>query len=134
MLDKEPLWYPSRNVFPSNPAVSDRQLWAIGMVVVQWSMAELFIENLIRQLIGSDQALAEQRAAAWAFQPTANFWQSQIESKMTDPQRTQALTLLAKARNLNSQRDEVMHRGWGGGMQGGSWAAENYQTTDAALL
>ncbi len=52
MLDKEPLSFPSRNRFNYNPGVPDRQLWTIGMVVVQWGMTETIIQNQIQVFIG----------------------------------------------------------------------------------
>jgi hypothetical protein len=134
MLDPEPLVYPSRNGFPYNPGVPDRQLWAIGMIVVQWSMTEFIIDQQIRQLIGDDEELIGQYAKRRNFQQRIDLWQSQIETKLQDPHRSKALSYISRIQNLNSQRDEVIHRAWGGGMQSGSWNAENYPTTDATLL
>jgi len=134
MLDKEPLWYPSREPFPYNPAVTDRQLWAVGMIVVQWSMTEFIIDNHIRKLIANDQQLTEQLNAARRFQQMADLWESQIKINVQESLRAEALELVRRARDLNSQRDEVIHRAWGGGIQGGSWATENYETTDPAIL
>jgi hypothetical protein len=135
MLDREPLWFPSRNRFDFNPAVSDRQLWAIGMVVVQWGMTETIIEQQIQLLIASDPPLDAEYKNLRNFQQTVDFLQTQIELKIQDPRRSQALALITRIRNLSTQRDEVVHRLWGGGMQEGSWSnPENHPTTDAALL
>ena len=57
MLDKEPLSFPSRARFTYNPGIADRQLWALGMIVVQWSMAEQLIDMDARKLIGNDPDL-----------------------------------------------------------------------------
>jgi hypothetical protein len=135
MLDREPLWFPSRNRFDFNPAVSDRQLWATGMVVVQWGMTETIIEQQIQLLIASDPPLDAEYKNLRNFQQTVDFLQTQIELKIQDPRRSQALALITRIRNLSTQRDEVVHRLWGGGMQEGSWSnPENHPTTDAALL
>jgi len=133
-MEPEPLVYPSRNGYPYNPGVPDRQLWAIGMIVVQWSMTEFIVDQQIRQLMGDDEESVKQYAKRRNFQQRIDFWQSQIELKLQDPLRSEAMTYITRMQNLNAQRDEVIHRAWGGGMQGGSWSAENYPTTDGALL
>ena len=130
----EPLVYPSRNLYAFNPGITDRQLWAIGMVVVQWSMTEMVIDQLIRNVIGPDEELANQYSRHRNFQSRMDFWETQIELNFKEPIRSQYLALGRRIRDLNSQRDEVVHRAWGGGMQAGSWNAEDYDSTDAALL
>ena len=45
----EPFIYPFRHPFPFDPGIPNRQLWAIGMVVVQWSMTET-----LGKFIGAD--------------------------------------------------------------------------------
>jgi hypothetical protein len=135
MLDKEPLSFPSRNRFNYNPGVPDRQLWAIGMVVVQWGMTETIIQNQIQLFIGSEAGLIAEYAKVRNFRQTVDFLQRQIEHQSSEPFRTNALELLKRIRNLSSQRDEIIHRLWGGGIQEDSWNnPENYPTTDAALL
>jgi hypothetical protein len=135
MTDRpEPLVYPSRNHYPFNPGITDRQLWAIGMVVVQWSMTEMIVDGQIRGLIGPDQALTAEFARHRNFQSKMDFWQSQIELNVSEPRRSSSLALARRIRDLNSQRDEVVHRAWGGGMQAGSWSAEEHESNDAALL
>ena len=42
---------------------------------------------------------------------------------------------MQRIRDLADQRDKVIHKLWGGGMQEGTWAnPEGHETTDAALL
>jgi hypothetical protein len=59
------MMYPSRHRFPFNPGVPDRQLWAIGMVVVQWGMTEFLREQIIFNLIGDDLTLEEEYGKLW---------------------------------------------------------------------
>jgi hypothetical protein len=135
MLDKEPLWFPSRNRFNYNPGVPDRQLWAIGMVAVQWSMTETLVEQQIQNFIRNDPALLEQYKKVRSFRSTLDFFQTQIELKAQEPLRSLAFAFVERIRNLSSQRHEIMHRVWGGGMQEGSGNnPESHPTTDAALL
>lgn len=134
MLEKEPLWFPSRNLLSYNPGISDRQLWAIGMIVVQWSMTETIIEQSTHFLIENDAALGDEYRKLRNFQQRLDFWQTQIELKKTDPVRANALALLPRLKALNSQRDEVVHRMWGGGIEDTSWSGLGAETTDAGMM
>jgi hypothetical protein len=136
MLNNEPMWYPSRNRFDFNPAIPDRQLWAIGMVVVQWGMTETLVEQQIHNFIHSDLDLLAEYKKVRNFRETLNFFQTQIETKAAEPLRSNASVFVGRIRNLASQRHDIMHRLWGGGMPQDSWNnPENlYPETDAALL
>lgn len=135
MLDQEPLSFPSRNRFFYNPGVPDRQLWAIGMVVVQWGMTETLIDQIIRNLIGGEERLIAQYSEASNFRAVIAFFREIIEQRLAEPQRMQALELVKRTQNLASQRHEIIHRLWGGGIQLGSWNnPEEHPTTDAGLL
>jgi hypothetical protein len=134
MLDKEPLSFPSRNRLTYDPGIPDRQLWAIGMVIVQWSMTEYFIEMNTRHLIGDDQGVIEEYKKVRNFQQGLAFWKTQLELKSQDPFRTHLLNLIPRIQALSSQRDDVAHRLWGGGLEGASRRAEGLPTTDAGLM
>ena len=134
MLDQEPLSFPSRNRFVYDPGISDRQLWAIGMVVVQWSMTEWFIDMSIRNLIGADQGALEEYEKVRNFQQSVAFWKAQLDLRSQDPFRSNVLFLIPRVQALNSQRDEVIHRLWGGGMEANSPSAAGLETTDAGLM
>jgi hypothetical protein len=134
LLEKEPLWFPSRNRFDFNPATSDRQLWAIGMVVVQWGMLEFIIEQQICDAIQGHPDLTAEYKKLRNFKQTVDLLQRLVELK-TEPTRSIALRLVQRIRDLADQRDKVIHKLWGGGMQEGTWAnPEGHETTDAALL
>jgi hypothetical protein len=62
MLDREPLIFPFRRPerYPYSPGIPDRQLWALGMIVVQWGMTEMLLDQQTRQLIGDDTDLQQQ--------------------------------------------------------------------------
>jgi hypothetical protein len=136
MLDKEPFVYPSRGSnYPFDPGVSNRQMWAIGMIVVQWSMTETIIEDNARSLITDDQSLLAEYRAIRNFQQRLAFWQTQVELKLQNPIKSQVLNLIPTIQALNSQRDEVVHRLWGGGLESTSWGAGGASpTTDAGML
>jgi hypothetical protein len=134
MLDQEPLWYPSRNSFPYDPGIPNKQLWAIGMIVVQWSALEWLIDTETHRLVGDNQALKEEYKQLRNFQQSLAFWQTQTDLKAREPARSQVLALIPRIQNLSSQRDEVVHRLWGGGMEATSWSADGNETTDAVIM
>src|SRR5260370_38461943 len=123
MLDKEPLWYPSRNQFPTQPGVPDKQLWAIGMVVVQWSQIEWFMDMSTRQLIGDDQAVLAEYEKVRGFQLKLAFWKIQLELKGKDPARSNFLALVPRMQPLIIQQYVVILARWRGGMHGATLAA-----------
>ena len=132
MLDQEPLWYPSRG--PFNPGVSNWQLWAIGMIVVQWGMAEFIREQSTFNLIGNDQKLIEKYKRLRNSQQKTNFWKILVETKTQEPDRTKNLEFITRFETLNNQRDDIIHRLWGGGMEPGTLGApDKAMTTDAAM-
>ncbi|PDT87474.1 hypothetical protein CO669_25240 [Bradyrhizobium sp. Y36] len=136
MLDKEPLWFPSRNRFAYNPAIPDRQLWAIGMVATQWSMTEWLLEAEIRKLAGANSELIEKHKALRSLRERLDFFENRIQETSQEPLRSRASSFVGRIRNLSSKRNEILHRMWGGGMPSGdSWNnPEDYPETDAALL
>jgi hypothetical protein len=132
MLDQEPLWYPSRG--PFNPGVPDRQLWAIGMIVVQWGLVELIREQSIYNLIESDQKLIEEYKRLRNSTQITKLWKTLVEIKMQEPERASNLAFVTRFEALNNQRDDIVHRMWGGGMEAGTLGApDDAQTTDAAM-
>lgn len=136
MLDQEPLNFPfrTRDRYPYDPGVSDRQLWAIGMIVVQWSATESFIESNTRNLIRGDDAAIDQYERLKGFKNALAFWKSQLEARGKEPSKTQLLNLFPRIQMLSSQRDHVVHKLWGGGMEQQSPNSEGHETTDAGML
>lgn len=134
MLDKEPLYFPSRHRFAYDPGIPDKQLWAIGMIVVQWSMTEWFIDVSARQLIIGDDKARDEYAKRRNFQQRLDFWQVRVEQKTSEPWRSIALSYVSRVQALNSQRDDVVHRLWGGGMETNSPSSAGLETADAGML
>jgi len=134
MLDNQPLSYPSRHRYVMDPGIPNRQLWAIGMIVVQWSNAEWFIDMSTHHLVGKDEELLGQYKKLRGFKQSLAFWVRLIELKTNDPYRCYILSLVPRIQNLNTQRDEVIHRLWGGGMESESPSAIGMETSDAGLL
>ena len=132
MSDREPLWYPSRG--PLNPGVPNRQIWAIGMVVIQWGMAEFIRDQSVHTLIGDDQDLITQYKNLRNSSTRSAFWREQVETKNQEPERTQSLGFIVRFQQLNEKRDNIVHRMWGGGIEAGTPdAPPEAMTTDGAM-
>jgi hypothetical protein len=128
----EPLNFPSRSSFPFYPGISDRQLWAIGMVSVQWALVELQMHEHTLRFTSYDAELADKYARQQSFRHKRQFWQKQIEAKVVGERRNELLRLVEQNR-AKVKRDRVMHGPWAGGMQSGTWASEDYPTSDAQI-
>ncbi len=96
MLDKQPLSFPSRARFVYDPAVPDRQLWAIAYDCVQWSMTEYFIDMSTHQVVGSDNPLLDEFKRLRGFQQIVSFWETQIKERAKDPYRSSILPLISR--------------------------------------
>jgi hypothetical protein len=132
----EPIVFPSRDPFTFNPAIPDRQLWAIGMVVAQWCYIELIMHGQILAMIGDDQTLKTEYEKQRSFNHKRQFWEKLIPLKMPDgTQKIRLLALIEEIKRLKPQRDAVIHNPWAGGMEGSSWIAEGkFPTTDAGTM
>jgi hypothetical protein len=106
------------------------------MVAVQWGMTETLIEQHIYNLIGDDPDLLAEYQKIRNFRGTLKFFQTQIELKAQEPLRSNVLALVTRIQNLASQRHDIMHRLWGGGMPEDSWnnPGNIYPESDAVLL
>ena len=104
------------------------------MIIVQWSMTERIREQHIYKLIGDDLALRQEYEKLRFAALKTDFWKTQIAMTLKEPLLAKALALVVRVQNLNSKRDDIVHRIWGGGLQGGSLGAEELPTTDAVLL
>jgi hypothetical protein len=131
---KEPFSYPSRQRFPYNPGVPDKQLWAIGMVVVQWGMTEFLREQITFNVVANDESLIQKYSKLRHSNQKTAFWKDLVESKLQEPSRSKYLEFISRFEMLNNQRDDIIHRLWGGGLQPSTFGApDNAPVTDAAL-
>jgi hypothetical protein len=96
----------------------------------------MLVEQQIHSFINGDLDLVDQYPKVRSFRATLDFFQEQIELKAKEPLKSNASVLIGRIRNLSSQRHEIMHRIWGGGMPTDSRNnPENlHPEADAALL
>jgi hypothetical protein len=126
--------FPSRNNLFFNPGVPDRQVWAIGMVAVQWSMTETIMHHRLNDLTKGKPELIERRSKLPSFKHHRAFWEEQIQLQIDEPQRALLLAAIVRVKELKAQRDRIFHGLWGGGMEGASWAAAGTPTSDGRIF
>jgi hypothetical protein len=104
------------------------------MIVVQWSMTERFIEMNTHSLLAKDETLTVEYKKVRNFQQRLNFWQRLIEVTLSEPARSSVNALIPRIQALGAQRDEVVHRMWGTGMEAASPSSGGRPTTDGGLM
>ena len=105
----------ARKKFRTNVVPSDRQLWAIGMVVVQWTALEQMVkayvhsfsdendpDDPIRKLFDSTRPMSK-RLDQWE-----DLAKQRIQSAWLQPM----LELVNETRQLADSRDKIIHGTW----------------------
>jgi hypothetical protein len=85
-------------------------------------------------LVGDDKALLQGYKNLRNFKQSLAFWATLVERKTEDPYRSYMLAIVPRVQALSSQRDEVIHRLWGGGMEAESPSSAGLETADAGLM
>jgi hypothetical protein len=115
-----PSCWPSRGKLHFDPGISDRQLWAIGMVVVQWGMIEMMMHTHVLKLVGKGPLYEDYRKLP-SFKHQREFWETQCKARiLEEPVRTAIIQIITEVKRLKDERDRIMHGSCGGGMQAGS--------------
>jgi hypothetical protein len=84
--------------------------------------------------MGGDSKLIDEYRRLRNSEQKTKFWKTLIETKMQEPERTKSLDFVTRFETLKNQRDDIIHRMWGGGMEPGTVGApDDSTTTDAAL-
>lgn len=103
-----------RKPFRFQVSPSDHQLWAIGMVAVQWSSFEaLFVLTAEFLLAVEPEQLARFKQDR-RMERRLDIVRDGIERDVVEPYRGRLLTVLKSARQLKVERDRYMHNQWGG--------------------
>lgn len=112
--------FPSRAKFKFQIVPSDRQLWAIGLVVVSWTLIEQTMQMIAYGLSAENSEERNQFDQNRAFKKRLDLLEDMIKAEMRSPYREAFLALLAETRNAQDLRDKIVHNTWGGdGHQGG---------------
>lgn len=116
--------YPNRKQFQFVTQASDRQLWAIGMVVVQWSNFEQYVLMTARTLLEH----APERLSAFnndrRMERRLDMLADAIGEEVAEPYRGRLQKLLIVARQLKQERDKFAHNAWGYDGEAGDAAPE----------
>jgi len=92
--------------------LSSRQPEAIGMVVVQWSMVENWMDFQMSAFLAEDiEALAEFRKGS--FRVRHRHWRDVIDSRVHEPWKQELLAIGSRIGGIKQDRDRVVHGQWG---------------------
>lgn len=103
---------PSRKDFRFHVVPSDRQLWAIGMVVVQWSLVETMMTIFVHGITAEDESAREKFDATHSSGPRLDQWQELTSKRVMEPWRTQILATINETRQVQELRDKIIHGTW----------------------
>jgi hypothetical protein len=113
MAASRPAWmFPSRKKFKFQVTPSDRQLWAIGMVAVQWSLLEGHIKALAHGLFGDDAAARGEFDQKLVFRQRLRITRDRIDQKVMNPFRADLVTIIDRIGSIAQERDKIIHGTW----------------------
>lgn len=101
-----------RKSFQLEPMLTDRQLWALGMIVAQWSILEKLMDQHAKPLF--DEATLEIYNGTRSFAERRRLWLRSIKTMMREPHRSRYVEFVAKIAALQDLRDMYVHGIYGG--------------------
>ncbi len=104
--------FPSRKDFSFQVAPSDRQLWAIGMIVVQWSSLEMLLGVATEALLRDDEEQLEAFRSDRSTKGRLDTLQNLVSGEFAQPHRDRFLALIRETRDAQFLRDRVAHGSW----------------------
>ena len=104
--------FPSRKKFRFHVTPSDQQLWAIGMVAVQWTLLEGHIKVIAHGLYGNDAAARAEFDRMLVFRHRLRMVRDLIERKIMAPFKTDLLAIVDRMGSLAGERDKIIHGTW----------------------
>ena len=105
--------YPSRKDFNFRIAVSDPQLWAIGMVATTWTMVERTVRLIFFHLTEKDSEEQKLFNRTYSFAQKLDQLEAVIRDKMKPQYVEIFLKLINETRNTQNLRDRIIHNMWG---------------------
>jgi hypothetical protein len=104
----------SRKGFYFNVEPSDRQLWAIGMVAVHWSLLETHMEVFVNGLTKDDPVSLEEFKTSQTFERRLSQWRNLVELKMIEPYKSRVLAVIKEIGEMQHERHRIIHSNWSG--------------------
>lgn len=105
--------YPSRKDFNFRVAVSDPQLWAIGMVATTWTMVERTVRLIFSHLTEKDSEEQKLFNKTYSFAQKLDQLEAVIRAKIKPQYAEVFLKLINETRNTQNLRDRIIHNMWG---------------------
>lgn len=106
--------FPSRQQFKFQIAPTDRQLWAIGMVAVTWTLIENIMQLVASGLCKDDAEALTKFEQTRSFKIRLELLKAIIEQKMASPHKEVFLALVQETKATQQLRDRIIHGTWGG--------------------
>ncbi len=103
----------ARKKFSFQVAPSNRQLWAIGMVAVQWAAIEQWMNLIVIGLTHDAPEVREEYGKTWSFSARIDFWELLAQTHVIEPWRTKMLAAINETRQVQELRDKIIHGTWG---------------------
>jgi hypothetical protein len=107
----------ARKKFQFNVAPSDRQLWAIGMVSVQWTYIEQMVKVFVHAMTDENDPndpVREQFDSTRSMQIRLDQWEELTRKHIQISWQHPILELIKETRQVQDMRDKVVHGTWGG--------------------
>ncbi|MCO6409894.1 hypothetical protein [Hoeflea alexandrii] len=104
--------FPSRKKFKFQVTPSDRELWAIGMVAMQWSLLEAWVSTLVQGLAQHDEDALARFNTTHSLEGRLETWKELTKEKMQEPYCSRMLRLHQRAVDTKQMRDRIIHGIW----------------------
>jgi hypothetical protein len=107
---------PSRNKLRFNIAPGDRQVWAIGMVTVQWTLIEMWVTSYGHGLsvVIDDEKVREKFDQTRAFEIRLDQVEALAQLHLEPATWVALKALFVRVKNAKFMRDRIVHGTWGG--------------------
>jgi hypothetical protein len=105
----------ARKKFNFNVAPSDRQLWAIGMVVVQWTSIEQMVKVFVHAFTDENDADDPVRTKFDSTRPMQmrlDQWEELTKQNIQPEWQNPLLDLINEVRQVQDMRDKIVHGTW----------------------
>jgi len=94
---------------------SNNELWAIGVVAVQWTHIEMYMLGFVHALIPDSSAPERQVFdTTRAFDQRIDQWEVLIRRDIAEPHASNLLAVTQRIKNAQQMRDRIMHSTWSG--------------------
>lgn len=107
----------ARKRFRFDVAPSDSQLWAIGMMISQWTALEQAIKVFAHAMTDEDDRDDPDRKLFDSTRPMQRRiqqWEDLVKARMRSPKREQLLEIINQIKQVEDQRDKIVHGTWSG--------------------